>query len=171
MTERLNWTEVTQAISKWLSGKEPACQYAGDMGSIPGLRRSRGGGNGNSFQYSCLENPTDRGAWQAIAHRVAKNRMWLSEPTHARSHTNPNNPNEWVEILCVPCPRGPQGDHSYCQTSVMHWALFISHGLFLLFHLQPSTLMLITSNWNSTFPCVWLEGWVGNSLPLCPRSP
>ena len=36
---------------------------AGDMGSIPGLGRSPGGGNGNPLQYSCLENPIDRGAW------------------------------------------------------------------------------------------------------------
>ena len=43
-----------------------------DMGSIPGLGRSLGEGNGNLLQYSCLENPTDRGAWQAIVHGVAK---------------------------------------------------------------------------------------------------
>ena len=41
-----------------------------DMGSIPGLGRSPGGGHGNPLQYSCLENPMDRGAWQAIIHRV-----------------------------------------------------------------------------------------------------
>ena len=38
---------------------------AGDMGSIPGLARLPGEENGNPFQYSCLKNPTDRGAWQA----------------------------------------------------------------------------------------------------------
>ena len=43
-----------------------------DMGSIPGLGRSRGGGHGNPFQYSCLENPLDRGASQATDHRVTK---------------------------------------------------------------------------------------------------
>ena len=46
---------------------------AGDMrdpGSIPGLGKSPGGGHGNPLQYSCLENPMDRGAWQAIVHRV-----------------------------------------------------------------------------------------------------
>ena len=42
------------------------------MGSIPGLGRSPGEGNGNPLQYSCLENPMDRGAWQAIIHRVTK---------------------------------------------------------------------------------------------------
>ena len=45
-------------------GKEPACS-AGDMGSIPGLGRPSGEGNGNPLQYSCLKNPTDRGAWWA----------------------------------------------------------------------------------------------------------
>ena len=40
---------------------------------IPGSGRSPGGGHGNPFQYSCLENPMDRGAWKAIVHRVAKN--------------------------------------------------------------------------------------------------
>ena len=45
---------------------------AGDADSIPGWIRSHGGGNGNSLQYSCLENPMDREAWQATVHRVAK---------------------------------------------------------------------------------------------------
>ena len=43
-----------------------------DMGSIPGLGRSSGVGNGNPLQYSCLENPMDRGAWRATVHGVAK---------------------------------------------------------------------------------------------------
>ena len=44
-----------------------------DAGVIPGSGRSPGGGNDNPLQHSCLENPTDRGAWQATVHRVAKN--------------------------------------------------------------------------------------------------
>ena len=51
-------------------GKEPACN-AGDLGSIPGSGRSPGEGNGNTLQYSCLENPMDKGAWQATVHEVA----------------------------------------------------------------------------------------------------
>ena len=58
-------------------GKESACN-AGDLGSIPGLGRSPGEGNGNPLQYSCLENPMDRGAWQVIVHGVAKNQTQLS---------------------------------------------------------------------------------------------
>ena len=48
-------------------GKAPAYNV-GDPGSIPGSGRSPGEGNGNLLQYSCLENPTDRGAWQAAVH-------------------------------------------------------------------------------------------------------
>ena len=44
----------------------------GDMGLIPGLGRSPGGGHGSPFQYSSLENSMDRGAWQAKVHGVAK---------------------------------------------------------------------------------------------------
>ena len=46
---------------------------AGDLGSIPGSGKSPGGGLGNPLQYSCLENPMDRGAWQATVHGVAQN--------------------------------------------------------------------------------------------------
>ena len=52
-------------------GKESACN-AVDWGLIPRARRSPGEGNGYPLQYSCLENPMDRGAWQATVHRVAK---------------------------------------------------------------------------------------------------
>ena len=45
---------------------------AGDLGSLPGLGRSPGEGNGNPLQYSCLENPKDRGAWWATVHGVAR---------------------------------------------------------------------------------------------------
>ena len=54
---------------------------AGDLGSIPGLGRSTGEGNGNLLQYSCLENPMDKGAWQATVHGVAKSRTRLSDFT------------------------------------------------------------------------------------------
>ena len=50
----------------------PANAEVRDVGLIPGLGRSPGGGHDNPFQYSCLENPMDRGAWWAIVHRVAK---------------------------------------------------------------------------------------------------
>ena len=62
------------------AGTESACNM-GDLGSIPGLGRSPGEGNGNPLQYSCLENPMDGGAWWATVHRVAKSRTRLSDFT------------------------------------------------------------------------------------------
>ena len=55
------------------NSKQSACN-AGDLGSIPGLGKSPGEGNGYPLQYSCLENSMDRGAWQATVHEVTKNR-------------------------------------------------------------------------------------------------
>ena len=61
-------------------GKASACDVE-DPGSIPGSGRSPGEGNGNPLQYSCLENPMDRGACWATAHGVAKSRTRLSDYT------------------------------------------------------------------------------------------
>ena len=61
---------------------------AGDPGSIPGSGKSPGEGNGNPFQYSCLENPMDRGAWWATVHGVAKSQTRLSDFTHTHTHTH-----------------------------------------------------------------------------------
>ena len=61
-----------------LVGKESACN-AGDMGSIPELGRSPGEGNGYPPQYSCLENPMDRGNWQAVVHGVTESDMMSDE--------------------------------------------------------------------------------------------
>ena len=55
----------------WLSCKESAC-IIGDLGLIPGLGRSPGDEIGNPLQYYCLENPKDRGSWQAEVHGVAE---------------------------------------------------------------------------------------------------
>ena len=54
------------------------CCNVGDPGSIPGLGRSPGEGNGNPLQYPCLENSMYRGAWQATVHEVTKSQTQLS---------------------------------------------------------------------------------------------
>ena len=61
-------------------GEESACN-TGDPDSIPGSGRSPGEGKGNPLQYSCLENPVDRGAWQATVHEVAVSQIWW-QPIH-----------------------------------------------------------------------------------------
>ena len=60
-----------------LDSKESACN-AGDPGPIPGLGRSHREGHGSPLQYSCLENPMDRGAWWATVHGVTKSRTQLN---------------------------------------------------------------------------------------------
>ena len=77
--------------------RKDACNV-GDLGSIPGSGRSPGGGNSHPLQYSCLENPMDRGAWQATVHGVAKVRHDLT--------TKPPPPREMdfsflLHLLCV----------------------------------------------------------------------
>ena len=56
-----------EGLPRWLIGKESTCN-AGETGLIPGSGRSPGEGHGNPFQYSCLENPMNRGAWWARVH-------------------------------------------------------------------------------------------------------
>ena len=65
----------------WLNSKESACSAgaSGDESSIRESGRSPLRGYGNPPQYSCLENPMDRGAWQATVHRVAKSGTWLKQ--------------------------------------------------------------------------------------------
>ena len=70
------WRDLSKRQSG-SDGKKSACN-AGDLGSISGLRRSPGRGNGNPLQYSCLENPMDRGAWRATVPQVPKSQTWLT---------------------------------------------------------------------------------------------
>ena len=70
---------------QWLSSKDSACNardLGGFMGSIPRLGKPSGEGNGNSLQYSCLENPMDKETCWAIVHVVAKSWTWLRTDTH-----------------------------------------------------------------------------------------
>ena len=64
-------------------GKESACS-AGDLGSIPGLGRFLGEGDGNPLQYSCLEDPTNRGAWRAIVQEIAKGNGTITITEHSK---------------------------------------------------------------------------------------
>ena len=77
------------------SDKEPTCnaEDVRDVCSIPGLGKSPGEGNGYPLQYSCLENPKDRGAWQAMAQSVTKNRTDWSNLAHTHVHF-------CINILC-----------------------------------------------------------------------
>ena len=75
----LIWSSVRpQDFPGGSDGKESAYNV-GDLGSIPGSGRSPGGGHGNLLQYSCLENPMDRGVWKATDHGFAKSQTQLSD--------------------------------------------------------------------------------------------
>ena len=71
-------TALEEGFPGGSDGKQSACN-AGDLGSVPGSGRSPGEGNGNSLQYSCLENFMDKGAWQARVHRISKSQTQLSK--------------------------------------------------------------------------------------------
>ena len=68
-----------------------------DVGSIPRLGRSPGGGNDNPLQYSCLENPMDRGAWWAAVHRVSKE----LDMTEGTEHTYTIFSEGCLKIECI----------------------------------------------------------------------
>ena len=78
---RSDATNTLMGLPRGLSGQESGCS-TGDAGSIPGSGRSPGEGNANRLQYSHLENPTDRGAWCATVHRVAKSWTQLNDREH-----------------------------------------------------------------------------------------
>ena len=95
-----------------------------DAGSIPGLGRSSGVGNGKLLQYPCLENSINRGAWWAIVHGVAKSQTWLSAhvcthtPTYTHTHTHTHTDlggDLWLSpaSLCwIPQGHGTRQSHS-----------------------------------------------------------
>ena len=69
-----------------------------DVGSIPGSGRSPGGGHGNPGQYSCLENPMGRGAWQTTVHRVTKSQTQLSD-FHSLTHVLSSEYITWSQMI------------------------------------------------------------------------
>ena len=72
---------LLMGLPQWVSGKESACnaEDEGEVGLILGSGRFPAGGHGDPLQYSCLENPMGRGAWQATVHRVTKSQTELKQ--------------------------------------------------------------------------------------------
>ena len=101
---QINFSEKVQFCEDFTggsAGKESACNV-GDLGSIPGLGRSFGEGNGNPLQYSCLENPVDIGAWWAAVHGVTQSRTQLKQLSmHACIGEGKGNP---LQYFCLENP-------------------------------------------------------------------
>ena len=84
--------------SRLLGEVKVSASNAGDPGSIPGLGRTPGEGNGNPLRYSCLENPMDWGAWWAAVHGVTKSRTRLSDFTYLLTSDMQMIPPLWQKV-------------------------------------------------------------------------
>ena len=110
------------------------------VSSIPGLGRSPGGGHGNPLQYSCLENPMDRGVWQATVHVVTKSWTWMTEWLRIAQHIMYT----WVPISQFIPPLPPyhlvtisfvfQICNSFCFVNKFIYTLFFLHSTYKWYH-------------------------------------
>ena len=94
-------------LSGGTSGKEPT-SFARDAGLIPRSGTSPGKGNGNPLQYSCLENPMDRGAWQTTTDGVTKGQTSVTEDAEIRRSSPADEPSAWA---CLRIPHSCFGFH------------------------------------------------------------
>ena len=146
-------------------GKASACN-AGGMASIPGLGRSPGEGNGNPLQYSCLENPMNRGAWRAIVQGGSKSQTQMS--TCTKSHTtsvqfsrsvvsDSLQPHE-LQHARPPCPSPTPRVHKLrsIESVMLSSHLILCRPLLLLPPIPPS--IRVFSN-ESTLCMRWLKYW------------
>ena len=101
LTQQIPTGYLFHGLPSGSAGKESSCNV-GNLGLIPGLKRSPGEGNGYALQYSSLKDSMDRGAWQSMVHRVAKSQTRLSnytylpkDPTNVHPSLDPGK-----EVLC-----------------------------------------------------------------------
>ena len=163
---------------------------AKDAGSIPGSRRSPGGGNGYSLQYSCLENSMNRGAWWAAVDGVAKSQTRLSAWAYTYSHTLVNcvtskqdeevqGSGKWSEVTC---PRyqvrsGRPLVTSLCMTALWYQQTKLPLPLRREGHssLQGGTVWRVKRGEDCSIhppfqlhtPVQNLTAWISGPFPLC----
>ena len=118
------------------AGKESACN-AGDSGWIPGSGRSPAGRYGNALQFSCLENSTDSGAWQATFHGVAKSQIGLKRLSKHSTHYITHTPHTYVHYtLTTHTTHTHDTSHTpHTHPTHMH---YISHTVNTQRHIQTS---------------------------------
>ena len=97
----MNWQRPNEHQVDFPGGSygEASAYNVGELRSIPGSERSPGEGNGNPFQYCCLENPMDRGAWRTV-HRVAKSQTQLKQLS-MHAHNNKSNEKQVKETVPI----------------------------------------------------------------------
>ena len=151
------WKEIS--VPGGTSGKESAnSEDLRDLGSISGLGRSPGGGHGNPLQYSCLENPIDRGPWRAAVRGVAKSQTWLNWLNTHSLQGNQGEEQKW-STLCSGGKNGITGLQivRYIQ-GLISWAQF----LYLLISrkaLKSCMLMTVPHDYRNLLQkiCAWLQ--------------
>ena len=155
-------------------GKESAC-IAGDPGLIPGSGRSPGEGNGNPLEYSCLENPMDRGGWRAIVHGVSQ-----SQNLENSSAPSSSTPVSW------PRPLPPSLEEAGSLLTGLPASLQFNQYLLGTFHgpgpVLPIGATAVNKNWQKSLSvwslhfilllllffgaCILMEGMVNNNVRL-----
>ena len=115
-------------LPQWPSSKESTCNAgdAGDSSLIPGSKRSPGGRNGNPLQYSCLENPMDRGAWRVTVHGLQRVRHNLVTQPPITTHHHPVA--QAHPTLCGPinCSTPDSFFHGISQARILKWVAISS---------------------------------------------
>ena len=146
-------------------GKESTCITGdtGDTGLIPGSGRSPGEGTGNLFQYSCLKNPTDRGAWRATAQRVASSQTWLS--TRHTLSLNKEGPHLNANFQ-LPCPflftsHLPGRLKAVSTISMGRWWVVLTWGKAMSTHATGTHTCQILPSWDLVTQCYTLWFSVG----------
>ena len=114
--------EVCNIVLPGGSEVKASTSNEGGLGSIPGSGRSPGEGNGNPFQYSCLENPMDGGAWWATVHGVAKSRTRLSDFTFTLVHYE-----DYLDLYTalVLIPDALNSEPWFGQTTIFPWWFYV----------------------------------------------
>ena len=177
-TRRKKWTTSWDFPG---SGKESACQCR-RQGFNPWSRKFPWRGNGNSLQYSCLENSMDRGVWWAIVHGVTKSWTWLSAQTHTHTHTHqhidprPTGTRRWMmltsEILpsylttnlsqeCPPADQAPWNPLPQLSFKILPWKPLGSWGLLSQSHLFSLLGPLLSESLSR------LDQWRVSPVMLC----
>ena len=121
-----------------------------DQGSIPGLGRSPGEGLGNPLQYSCLENPTDRGAWQATVHGVAKSET-TEQLNRSRTRKKQRTVPSFLECPCVVCPSSAELRATATRSPAASAVFYRRHQVPRRGHIRSSVREFFPSNWFSNY--------------------